>query len=202
MLLICIAFTPISVHAATESYRISTTKEITLIKGNDVKLTLSPKYKNIKWSSSDKSVATINKNGKLTAKSEGKTTITAKSGKNKFKSVVYVYDDYSNWIVVNTNMFDLVRDGMSTGAIVYYEEDYYFVSPHYYTNVLEPKIDALEENIVYVNDILNDEYTPSKHVLTPDAKFIIEDDNKNDNTEMEALKKRLQEIENEKATSN
>lgn len=201
LVIISIAFTPITASAATDCYQISTMKEVTLIKGDDAKLTLPSKYKDIKWSSGDKDVAVISKKGMLSAKSEGKTTITAKSGKKKFKIVVYVYDDYTDWIVINTNLYDLVRDGMLSGAIVYYEEDYYFVSPDYYKDALKAKIDALEDNTVYDNDISDDEYVSNNHLLTPDAEFKIEDD-KDDSTETEALKKRLQDIiENEKATS-
>lgn len=202
LIMLCIVISPVTVYAATGTYRISTAKEITVIKGDVVKLTLSSKYKNITWSSSNKNIATISTKGTLTAKAEGKITVTAKSGKKSFKSVVFVYEDYSDWIVVDTNMYDLVRDGMLSGAIVYYEEDYYFVSPDYYTNVLEPKIDALEENIVYENDISGDEYTPNTHILTPDTEFIIKDDAGDDEADANALKKRLQEmIESEKATS-
>jgi hypothetical protein len=175
-MVLCLSYIPTSANAATESYRITEFKEITMIEGESIKLTISSKYKDVTWSSSDKDIATISKKGTLTAKTEGKTTITAKSGKKKFKSVVYVYEDYSEWIVVDTNMYDLVREGMLSGAIVYYEEDYYFVSPDYYADVLEPKIDAMKEDIDNVNDKFINEFIPNDNILTPDAEFIIEDD--------------------------
>lgn len=37
----------------------------------------------VKWESSNKAVATVNKKGKITAKKAGKATITIKSGSKK-----------------------------------------------------------------------------------------------------------------------
>ncbi len=91
LILSCIVITPVTAYAATESYRISATKEITMIEGESVKLTLPSKYKNIKWTSSDKDIATISKKGTLTAVSHGEATITAKSGKKKFKCIIVVW---------------------------------------------------------------------------------------------------------------
>ena len=201
-MLLCIAFMPVSAYAATESYRIPTFKEITMIEGESIKLTLSSKYKSVTWSSSDNDIATISKKGTLTAKAEGKITVTAKSGKKKFKSIVFIYEDYSNWIVVDTNMYDLMREGMLSGAIVYYEEDYYFVSPDYYTDVLEPKLDAMKENIDNVNNKFIDEYIPDDRMLTPDAEFTIEDDSAEKAKEDIEVQKRINELlRSEKATS-
>ena len=45
--------------------------------------------KKVKWSSSKKAVATVKK-GKITAKEPGKTTITAKSGKKRYKCTITV----------------------------------------------------------------------------------------------------------------
>ncbi|WP_099467725.1 Ig-like domain-containing protein [Konateibacter massiliensis] len=43
-----------------------------------------------KWSTSNKKIATIDKNGKIKAKKKGKVTITAKYGGKKYKCIVYV----------------------------------------------------------------------------------------------------------------
>lgn len=48
------------------------------------------KKKKVKWSSSDKSVVTVSKNGKINAKKIGKAVITAKVGKKKLKCKVSV----------------------------------------------------------------------------------------------------------------
>ena len=54
----------------------------TLIKGQTVQLKLTGTKKKVSWSSNSKSVATVSKNGKVTAKKKGSAVITAKSGKS------------------------------------------------------------------------------------------------------------------------
>lgn len=79
---------------------------LTLEKGN--KYTLSVKYKpsnttvnkKVSWSSSNSSVATVDKNGNIYASSAGKATITAKVGNKTAKCVVTV----QNSIVSNLNI--------------------------------------------------------------------------------------------------
>ena len=44
----------------------------------------------VKWSSSNKKVATVNKNGLVKAKKKGSTVITAKAGKKKYKCKITV----------------------------------------------------------------------------------------------------------------
>lgn len=60
-------------------------KTLTLTKGKKatLKIALNKTNKKVTWSSSKKSVATVNKNGKVTAKAVGKTTITVKAGNYK-----------------------------------------------------------------------------------------------------------------------
>lgn len=69
------------------------TKLIYMVKGKkvDVKATISPSdtTDKITWTSSNKKVATV-KNGKITAKKIGTTTITAKAGKNSASVKVHV----------------------------------------------------------------------------------------------------------------
>ena len=52
-------------------------KKVTVIKGNTLTIKLNGTKQTVKWSSSDKTVATV-KNGKITAKGVGTATITAK----------------------------------------------------------------------------------------------------------------------------
>ena len=74
---------------------------LTLEKGN--KYTLSVKYKpsnttvnkKVRWSSSNSSVATVDKNGNIYASSAGKATITAKVGNKTAKCVVTVKEQPS-----------------------------------------------------------------------------------------------------------
>ena len=65
-------------------------KTVTLTVGKSVKLKLKGTKKKVKWSSSKKSVATVNPKGKVTAKKKGTATITAKVGKKKYKCKVTV----------------------------------------------------------------------------------------------------------------
>ena len=46
--------------------------------------------KTVKWSSSDKNIATVSSKGKVTAKKKGTATITAKVGKDKYTCKVTV----------------------------------------------------------------------------------------------------------------
>lgn len=65
-------------------------KSVTLTKGKTYKLKLkNANAKKVKWSSKNKKVATV-KNGKITAKSVGKTTIIAKYKKKTYKCKVTV----------------------------------------------------------------------------------------------------------------
>ena len=65
------------------------TKE-TLYIGDTSQLKLSGTSQKVKWSTSKKSVATVNSKGKVTAKKSGTATITAKLGKKSYKYKVTV----------------------------------------------------------------------------------------------------------------
>lgn len=62
---------------------------VTIVKGKTYTLKVK-NAKKVKWSSSKKSVATVNSKGKVTAKKKGTATITAKVGKKKYKCKVTV----------------------------------------------------------------------------------------------------------------
>lgn len=72
--------------------------------GNSIKLTaaVTGKSKKVTWSSSDKSIATV-KNGKVTGKSYGTVTITAKANGKKATCTVNVlvtHPDYSQYFMI------------------------------------------------------------------------------------------------------
>ena len=86
MLAAILAVTPQSAQAAAKISR----KTVTLAAGKTVRLSVKGTKKKVKWSSSKKSVAKVNKNGKVTALKEGKAVITAKVGKKRLKCKVTV----------------------------------------------------------------------------------------------------------------
>lgn len=88
--------------------------------GKTVTLKLKNNKKKIKWSSSNKKVATVTKKGKVKGKKVGKATITAKVGKKKYKckinvkkKVVYKPNNNSN------NMSGTKVDFISITVLVY-----------------------------------------------------------------------------------
>lgn len=95
-------------HAASK-IKISKTKA-SMTKGKTMQLKVKGTKKKVKWSSSKKSVATVSKNGKVTAKKSGKATITAKVGKKKLKCKVTVYPDYRKTIV-NVSLWSGIMQG-------------------------------------------------------------------------------------------
>ena len=66
------------------------TKKKSLNVGKTYTLKLSKTKKKVKWSSSNKKIATVNSKGKVTAKKKGTCTITAKIGKSKYKCKITV----------------------------------------------------------------------------------------------------------------
>ena len=83
-------------HAA-EKIKISK-KSVVTNKGKTVRLKVKGANKKVRWSSSNKKVATVKK-GRVRAKNTGKVTITAKVGKKKLKCKVRVYPNYKSSIV-------------------------------------------------------------------------------------------------------
>lgn len=79
------------VQAANKKIKLNS-KKITLSVGQSKKLKVSnANGKNIKWSSSKKSVASVNKNGLVKAKKAGKAVITASVSGKKLKCNVVVH---------------------------------------------------------------------------------------------------------------
>ena len=77
--------------ASAATVKLSQTK-VSLKVGQTKQLKLTGAKKTITWSSSKKSVATVSKSGKVTAKAAGTATITAKSSGKKYTCKVTVTD--------------------------------------------------------------------------------------------------------------
>ena len=75
-----------TVQAATKINK----KSATMYVGQTTTLKISGTKTKAKWSSSNKSIATVNSKGKVTAKKKGKVKITAKVGKKKYTCKVTV----------------------------------------------------------------------------------------------------------------
>ncbi|MCD8396131.1 MAG: Ig-like domain-containing protein [Lachnospiraceae bacterium] len=73
---------------------------LSLTVGNTQKLKISGTTETVTWKSSKKSVATVNKNGKITAKAAGTATITATVLGKKYKCVVTVTKETSTTVYV------------------------------------------------------------------------------------------------------
>ncbi len=72
-------------------------KKVSLSVGDKTTLRLTgAKAKKIKWSSSNKKIATVNRKGVVTAKKTGKAVITAKYGKKKYKAKITVVKATAN----------------------------------------------------------------------------------------------------------
>lgn len=78
----------VNVEAASQ-VKLNKTKA-TLIKGKSLQLKISGARKNVVWSTSNKKVAVVNNKGKVTTKSNGKVTITARVGNKKYNCKITV----------------------------------------------------------------------------------------------------------------
>lgn len=78
---------PITANAATLKL---SKKKATLTVGKTVQLKVNGTKKSVKWSSSNKKIATVSKKGKVKGKKVGKAVITAKVGKKKLKCKITV----------------------------------------------------------------------------------------------------------------
>jgi uncharacterized protein YjdB len=89
---LCIGIIPNTASAAVKISKVKATMEV----GSTLKLKANGTSKNATWKTSKKSVATVSKSGTITAKSEGKATITATAGSEKYTCAVTVVDQNGN----------------------------------------------------------------------------------------------------------
>jgi len=88
VLVVAIIFA-VQADAAKKKVKLSNTK-ISLYVGDSYKLKLKNTKKKVKWSSSNKKIATVSKKGKVKAKKKGTCKITAKVGKKKYTCKITV----------------------------------------------------------------------------------------------------------------
>lgn len=104
ILILCLVlFAPQTAEAAVKISKAKATLEV------DATLTLKITGTEEKstWSSSDKTVATVSKGGKITAKKEGRATITATVGNAKYTCEVTVVDSNKE---IEINTFEELQD--------------------------------------------------------------------------------------------
>lgn len=126
-------FMPSEMQGA-KNVRLNRTK-VRLMPGQTVKLKISGTKKKIKWKSSNRTVATVNKNGKVKAKKRGKAVITAKAGKKtmrckvtvtKKKDIMYIKigEKTLKAILENNSSTKALRKILAEGDITIHMEDY------------------------------------------------------------------------------
>ena len=91
MILFMMSVLPTTFIHVNAAVKISSSK-ITIAKGTTYTLKISGTTKEIKWTSSNKSVATVNTKGKITAKKKGSTNITAFVGGKSYICKLTVKD--------------------------------------------------------------------------------------------------------------
>lgn len=89
MMMLMVAMLVMPLTASAASVKLNKTK-LSLMKGKSYTLKVQNTEEEVTWTSSKKSVATVNANGKVTAKKKGTATITAKVGTKKYKCKVTV----------------------------------------------------------------------------------------------------------------
>ena len=84
--MLILTFTPTMNTQAKAKIKLNKTK-ISLQRGKTYTLKVKGTKKKVKWSSNKKTIATVTRKGKVTAKKQGTAVITAKIGKKKYKSM-------------------------------------------------------------------------------------------------------------------
>ena len=94
-LVLSISMIPTINVSAAKKVKLNKTKA-TIYVGKTVTLKLKNNKAKVKWSSSNKKIATVSKKGKVKGKKAGKATITAKVGKKKYKCKITVKKEKNN----------------------------------------------------------------------------------------------------------
>ena len=98
------------------------TKSKTMYLGNTYNLKISKTTQKVKWSTSNKKIATVDTNGIVTAKKVGTTTITAKVGNTKYKCKIKVKDYENNikisYLKTDTSVIAILTNNNSTAVSI------------------------------------------------------------------------------------
>lgn len=89
VIVLSISMIPTTNVSAAKRVKLNKTKA-TIYVGKTVTLKLKNNKKKVKWTTSNKKIATVSKKGKVKGKKAGKVTITAKVGKKKYKCKITV----------------------------------------------------------------------------------------------------------------
>ena len=100
---------PIANTVEAAKITISNTKK-TLYVGKSFTLKIRGTKKEVKWSSSNKKIATVNTKGKVSAKKKGTATITAKVGNKKYRCKITVKSTKSTKITKSQTVY-ITRTG-------------------------------------------------------------------------------------------
>jgi hypothetical protein len=125
--------TPRISYAAT--IKISKSK-LTVNVGKTYTLKITGTTRAIKWTSSNKTVATVSTKGKITAKKAGTATITATVNKKPYKCAVTVKDPYVKVVframltgdTTIEEYIETVKDDKNYGSVTKYDDDHYLVT--------------------------------------------------------------------------
>lgn len=91
VIVLSISMCPVTSVSAAKNTKVKLSKtKATIYVGKTVSLKLKNNKKAVKWTTSNKKIATVSKKGKVKGKKAGKVTITAKVGKKKYKCKVTV----------------------------------------------------------------------------------------------------------------
>ena len=141
-------FTELSVKA-DDSIKLNK-KKVTIVIGKTVKLKLSGAG-SVKWKSSDKTIATVSKTGKVKAKSEGKCTITAVYDGKSYSCKVTVKSAKSSTSAESGN----ISTDNNKDYIQYKFRNTDLLEQHYEKHGVEMGFDSKESYEKAASDVIN-----------------------------------------------
>lgn len=157
-MLMLLAVLMVSIPCEAASSAKLSKKKANLFVGESIQLEVTGGSGKVKWQSNNKKIATVSKNGLVTAKKTGTCKITATKGKNKLTCTVQVTKLPENYATINGKR---VKVG-ETLKVTYYlqsKKPIGMISIKYYYDYDALQIVNEEESSRYPN-WLNNEYIP------------------------------------------